>query len=337
MNYPIDMEDILTRITNNETLPEQEAYDLMMRMTAGKCNDAQIAALLAMIQMRGVTVDEMIGFRRALLESRVPTDLSEYNAIDIVGTGGDGKDTFNISTCACFVVAGAGYKVAKHGNYGASSVSGASNVIESHGVKFTADIDRLRRSLDRCNIVYMHAQLFNTGMKHVGPVRKQLKVRTVFNLLGPLVNPSMPRRQLLGVADLKKLRLYVNVFQKLGMDFAVVTSLDGYDEISLTDKYKVVTNNYQKICTPEEIGMPRAKQNALYGGSTVAEAAAIFDDVLYGRATEAQRYAVVVNAAYAIQVLEPTYDIAQCLAKAFESLDSGKALATFKKYVELNS
>ncbi len=331
------MKNILTRITNNETLSEQEAYDLMMRITAGQCNDAQIAALLALFQMRGVTVDEIIGFRRALLERRVPTDLSEFNPIDIVGTGGDGKNTFNISTCACFVVAGAGYKVAKHGNYGASSVSGASNVIESHGVKFTADIDKLRRSLDKCNMVYMHAQLFNTGMKYVGPVRKQLQVRTVFNLLGPIVNPSMPKRQLLGVADLKQMRLYVNLFQKLGMDFAVVTSLDGYDEISLTDKYKVVTNNYQMIRSPEEIGMPRAQQSDLYGGSTPAEAAKIFDDVLQGRATEAQRYAVAVNAAYAIQVLEPAYDIAQCLALAFESLDSGKALATFKKFVELNS
>ncbi len=331
------MKEILIRITNNETLSEPEAFDLMMRITEGCCNDAQIAALLAMIQMRGVTVDEIIGFRRALLERRVPTDLSEFNPIDIVGTGGDGKNTFNISTCACFVVAGAGYKVAKHGNYGASSVSGASNVMEAHGVKFTADVDKLRRSLDQCNMAYLHAQIFNTGMKHVAAVRKGLQVRTVFNLLGPLVNPIMPKQQLLGVANLKQLRLYVNVSQKLGMNFAVATSLDGYDEISLTDKYKVVTNHYQMIRTPEETGMPRAKQRDLYGGSSVAEASKIFDDVLTGRAAEAQRYAVVVNAAYAIQVLEPGYDIAQCLAVAFESLDSGKALDTLKKFVEINS
>lgn len=331
------MKEILTRIIDNETLTEAEAFGLMMKITAGECNDAQIAALLALIQMRGVTVDELIGFRQALLERRVPIDFSEHNPIDIVGTGGDDKNTFNISTCACFVVAGAGYRVAKHGNYGASSVSGASNVIENHGVKFTADIDKLRRSLDQSNMVYMHAQLFNPGMKHVGPARKQLHVRTVFNLLGPLVNPSLPKRQLLGVANLKQLRLYVNAFQKIGMDFAVVTSLDGYDEISLTDKYKVVTNRYQKICSPEEIGMPRAKQSDIYGGATAAEASKIFDDVLMGRATEAQRYAVVVNAAYAIQVLEPALDIAQCLALAFESLDSGKALSKFKKFVELNS
>lgn len=331
------MKQILSRIIDNETLTQAEAKDMMMHITAGECNDAQLAAILALIQMRGITVDELIGFREALLERRVPIDLSDYNPIDIVGTGGDGKNTFNISTTACFVVAGAGYKVAKHGNYGASSVSGASNVIENQGVKFTADTDRLRRSLDECNMVYMHAQLFNTGMKHVGPVRKALQVRTVFNLLGPLVNPSMPKRQLLGVADLKQMRLYVNVFQKLGMDFAVVTSLDGYDEISLTDKFKVVTNKYQMVRTPAELGLPKAKQSDLYGGDTPADAAKIFLDVLTGHGTSAQRWAVLANAAYAIQVMEPQENIATSLARAAESLDSGKAYATFKKFVALNS
>lgn len=331
------MKEILSRLINNETLAEEEAFHLMMQMTSGECNDAQIAGLLALYQMRGVTVDELIGFRQALLDRRVPVDLSEYDPIDIVGTGGDGKDTFNISTCACFVVAGAGYKVAKHGNYGSSSVSGASNVIEHLGVKFTNDTDKIKRSLDKCNMAYMHAQLFNTGMKYVGPVRRQLQVRTIFNLLGPIVNPSTPRRQLLGVANLKQLRLYVNAFQKLGMDFAVVTSLDGYDEISLTDKYKVVTNNYQMIRTPEEIGMERARQADLYGGATADEAARIFDNVLSWKATEAQHNAVVINAAYAIQVLEPGYDLEECIAIATESLESGKALATVRKFVEINS
>ena len=180
----------------------------------------------------------MIGFREALLTTRIPIDFSAYTPIDIVGTGGDGKNTFNISTCACFIVAGAGYHVAKHGNYGATSVSGASNVIEQHGVKFTNNPDKLTRSMEECGMVYMHAQLFNPAMKSVGPVRKALQVRTIFNLLGPLVNPCLPAYQLLGVADLPQMRLYTNVFQKLGIGFAVVNNLDGYDEISLTDEFK---------------------------------------------------------------------------------------------------
>ena len=229
------MKAILSRLFNHEELTSEETKQILLNITREMYPEAQIAALLTAFQMRGITVDELTGFREALMETRIPIDFAPYRPIDIVGTGGDGKNTFNISTCACFIVAGAGYKVAKHGNYGATSVSGASNVIEQHGVRFTNNPDILKRSMEECNIAYLHAQLFNPAMKLVGPVRKALGVRTLFNLLGPLVNPCQPSYQLLGVADLSQMRLYTHVFYKLGIDFAVVNSLDNYDEISLTD------------------------------------------------------------------------------------------------------
>lgn len=245
------MKAILTRLFNHEELTSEETKQILLNITKEMYPEAQIAALLTAFQMRSITVDELIGFREALMETRLPIDFAPYRPIDIVGTGGDGKNTFNISTCACFVVAGAGYKVAKHGNYGATSVSGASNVIEQHGVRFTNNPDTLKRSMEECNIAYLHAQLFNPAMKFVGPVRKTLGVRTLFNLLGPLVNPCCPAYQLLGVADLSQMRLYTNVFYKLGIDFAVVNSLDSYDEISLTDEFKVMTRNYERIYRPQ--------------------------------------------------------------------------------------
>ena len=287
--------------------------------------------------MRSISVEELTGFREALLEMRVPVDLSEYKPIDIVGTGGDGKNTFNISTCSCFVVAGAGYNVVKHGNYGATSVSGASNVMEQHGVKFTNNPDKLTRSMEECGMVYMHAQLFNPAMKSVGPVRKALQVRTIFNLLGPLVNPCLPAYQLLGVADLPQMRLYTNVFQKLGIGFAVVNNLDGYDEISLTDEFKVMTNRYETIYKPSELGFSLARQEELYGGNTPEEASKIFNNVLENKATKAQTDCVLINASFAIQAMEPAKPIEECVAIARESLESGKALNTLKKFVELNS
>lgn len=239
------MKQLLSRLFAHEELTRNEAKELMLHITEGRYNDAQVASLLTVFQMRGIKVEELIGFREALLTTRVPVDLAAYRPIDIVGTGGDGKNTFNISTCACFIVAGAGYHVAKHGNYGATSVSGASNVIEQQGVKFTNDPDKLTRSMEACGMVYMHAQLFNPAMKNVATVRKALQVRTIFNLLGPLVNPCLPAYQLLGVADLPQMRLYTNVLQRLGIGFAVVNNLDGYDEISLTDEFKVMTNRYE--------------------------------------------------------------------------------------------
>ena len=303
------MKAILSRLFNHEELTRKEAKNLLLNITRGMYNDAQIAALLTVFQMRGIKVEELIGFREALLTTRIPIDFSAYTPIDIVGTGGDGKNTFNISTCACFIVAGAGYHVAKHGNYGATSVSGASNVIEQHGVKFTNNPDKLTRSMEECGMVYMHAQLFNPAMKSVGPVRKALQVRTIFNLLGPLVNPCLPAYQLLGGADLPQIRLYT----------------------------KVITNRYETIYKPSELGFSLARQEELYGGNTPEEASKIFNNVLENKATQAQTDCVLINASFAIQAMEPAKPIEECVAIARESLESGKALNTLKKFVELNS
>lgn len=330
------MKTILTRLFNHEELTAEESRQILLNISRGMYPEAQIAALLTVFQMRGITVDELTGFREALMETRVPIDFAPYRPIDIVGTGGDGKNTFNISTCACFIVAGAGYKVAKHGNYGATSVSGASNVIEQHGVRFTNNPDILKRSMEECNIAYLHAQLFNPAMKTVGSVRKALGVRTLFNLLGPLVNPCKPAYQLLGVADLSQMRLYTNVFYKLGIDFAVVNSLDNYDEISLTDEFKVMTRNYERIYRPQALGFSAVRPEELSGGACKEDAARIFDNVLNNRAEAAQTQCVIVNAAFAIQVMEPEKEIEECIAIARESLESGQALKTLKKFIEIS-
>ena len=330
------MKTILTRLFNHEELTAEESRQILLNISRGIYPEAQIAALLTVFQMRGITVDELTGFREALMETRVPIDFAPYRPIDIVGTGGDGKNTFNISTCACFIVAGAGYKVAKHGNYGATSVSGASNVIEQHGVRFTNNPDILKSSIEECNIAYLHAQLFNPAMKTVGSVRKALGVRTLFNLLGPLVNPCKPAYQLLGVADLSQMRLYTNVFYKLGIDFAVVNSLDNYDEISLTDEFKVMTRNYERIYRPQALGFSAVRPEELSGGACKEDAARIFDNVLNNRAEAAQTQCVIVNAAFAIQVMEPEKEIEECIAIARESLESGRALKTLKKFIEIS-
>ena len=320
-----------------ETLTRQEMYDILIGITQEKYPQEQIAALLTGLQMRGISVDELLGFRDGILATGVPAILDAEKYIDIVGTGGDQKNTFNISTCSCLVVAGAGYNVVKHGNYGATSVSGASNVMEQHGIKFTNNNDQLRRNMEACHITYLHAPLFNPALKAVAPVRKNLGVRSFFNMLGPLVNPAMPAYQLLGVYNLPLLRLYNYTYQESGTRFAVVHSLDGYDEISLTADFKVAMPEKEKIYSPELLGFKRCQEADLDGGSTPEEAARIFDAVLENKATEAQRNCVVINSAFAIQVICPEKSIETCIAEAKESLDSGRALATFKQYVSLNS
>lgn len=331
------MKQILYKLFEHRYLGRTEARDILQNIVQGKYNDAQIASLITVFLMRNISVEELTGFRDALLEMRIPVDLSEYAPIDIVGTGGDGKNTFNISTAACFVVAGAGYPVVKHGNYGATSVSGASNVMEQHGVQFTSDMSRLRKSMDMCNIAYLHAPLFNSAMKAVAPVRKALGVRTFFNMLGPLVNPALPKYQLLGVYNLPLLRLYNYVFQESDTRFAVVHGLDGYDEISLTGEFKVATSTTETIYTPESIGFNRYCEQDIDGGKSPDEAARIFDRVLQGEATPAQTDCVIANAAFAIQVIEPEKSLADCIALARESMESGRALKTLKMFVELNS
>ena len=332
------MKEILAKLLNHENLSREEMKTILIGITQGEYSNEQIVALLTCLQMRGVTVDELLGFRDGILETGVPAILQADRYIDVVGTGGDRKNTFNISTTACFVIAGAGYKVAKHGNYAATSVSGASNVIRHHGIKFTDDIDRLNRSLEEAGIVYLHAQLFASAMKHVGPIRKALQFPTVFNLLGPIINPSQPKCQLLGVANLDQMRLYNSVYQKIGIDYGIVNSIDGYDEISLTSDFKVVTNDYERVFRPEDLGFNVAKPEEVVGGATEEEAAQIFDAVLENRALPAQKNIVLANAAFGIQVIEGGgKSIEECVEIARESIDSGAAIRTFRKFAELNS
>jgi anthranilate phosphoribosyltransferase len=332
------MKQVLNRLFEHQYLSRGEAKEVLTKMAAKKYNETQIAALISVFLMRNISIDEFFGFRDSLMDLCVDlSPLKAYDPIDIVGTGGDNKNTFNISTLSCFVVAGAGYKVAKHGNYGATSVSGASNVMEQHGVKFTANIDKLERSLDECNIAYLHAPLFNEAMKVVMPVRKALGVRTFFNMLGPVVNPIKPKRNLLGVFNLKMSRLYCYIYQNTDCNYTVVHSLDGYDEISLTGNFKVVTQLEEHIYSPEDIGLERCTQMELDGGKKPEDASKIFDHVLNNEATKAQKNAVIANSAFAINNINPKLSIEECIDQARESLESRKAIQTFQKFINLNN
>ena len=329
------MKQILNRLFDHQSLTRQEAADVMMNIAAGKYNESEISAFISVYLMRSIELDEVIGFRDALLSMSVQMDLSEIDPLDIVGTGGDGKNTFNISTCSCFAVAGAGYKVAKHGNYGATSVSGSSNVLEYFGAKFTTDLSIVKRSLDESGFAYLHAPFCNPAMKNVAPVRKNLGVRTFFNVLGPLISPVRPNYQSLGVYSLKMMRLYTYIYQSLGCQYSIVHSLDGYDEISLTDTCKVVNNRGEFVYTPEELGFKKIDQKELWGGDTIGEAAQILMNVLDNRATEAQQNAVVINSAFTIQTRCPQKPLDQCKAEALESLISGQAKKAFVKFEEI--
>ncbi len=331
------MNKILSKLFEHKSLSREEARDIMLNIADSKYNDNQLSAFMTVYLMRSITPEELTGFRDAILLRRVPVDFGDVNAIDIVGTGGDGKNTFNISTASCFVVAGSGRKVVKHGNYGASSISGSSNVLEQHGVKFTADQDKLRCSLEESGVSFLHAPFFSPAMKSVGPVRRSLRMRTFFNMLGPLVNPTLPKNQLLGVYNLKLMRLYRYIAQNEGINCTIVHSLDGYDEISLTSPFKVVNTHSEKVLEASDLGLTGGSQNDLYGGDTVEEAAAIFDDVLSNRASEPKKNCVIANAAYAIQTLSPELSITEAVKEARESLESGAALDSFRKFVELNS
>jgi len=331
------MNRILSNLFEHKSLTREEARDIMLNIADGKYNDNQLSAFMTVFLMRSITPDELTGFRDAILRRRVAVDFGKAKAIDIVGTGGDGKNTFNISTASCFVVAGAGRKVVKHGNYGASSVSGASNVLEFHGVKFTSDRDRLRRSLDECGVSFLHAPFFSPALKSVGPVRRSLKMRTFFNMLGPLVNPTLPKNQLLGVYNLKLMRLYRYIAQNEKINCTIVHSLDGYDEISLTSPFKVATTYSEKVMEAADLGLPEARQDDLYGGATIADASAVFDEVLSNRASDGKKNCVVANAAFAIKTLEPQLSINEAVKEAKESLESGAALDCFRRFVELNS
>jgi anthranilate phosphoribosyltransferase len=330
------MKDILNGLFEHRYLNREDARGLLRDIAEGKYNEAQISALITVFLMRSISVDELLGFREALLEMSLEVDFGDAPFIDVVGTGGDGKNTFNISTAACFVVAGAGYRVAKHGNYGASSISGASNVMEQLGVRFTTDKDRLRKSMDTCGMAYLHAPLFNPALKAVASVRKNLGVRSFFNVLGPLVNPARPKHQLLGVYSLPMFRLYSYVYEASGIRYGVVHSLDGYDEISLTGDFKIALPEREKIYSPEMLNMERCDAADLYGGDTPEQSALIFKAVMERTAARAQMNCVIANATFAIQTLCPGKKIEDCTGEAADSLMSGKALTVLKRFVEVN-
>jgi anthranilate phosphoribosyltransferase len=327
------MKDILNHLLEHKTLSKETAKEVLTDITQGKMNTSQIAAFLTVYMMRSITVEELEGFRDAMLDQCLAVDLSEYNPIDLCGTGGDGKDTFNISTLASFVVAGAGVKVAKHGNYGVSSACGSSNIMEHFGYKFSNDKSMLKKQIEEAGICVMHAPLFHPAMKNVAPVRKELGVKTFFNMLGPMVNPAFPKNQLVGVFSLELARLYGYLYQQSDKHFVILHSLDGYDEISLTGAFKMISNNREEIVEPSDIGFDSLKKEQLSGGHTIEDSAKIFSDVLNDKATSAQKQAVLANAGMGIFCAKPDLSIADAMAQAKESLESKKALGVFKKLI----
>lgn len=330
------MKEILDRLINNQTLSREEAKEVLTGLATGQYNNSQIASFLTVYLMRAIRVQELEGFRDAMLELCNPVDLDGYNSIDVCGTGGDGKNTFNISTISSFIVAGAGVNVAKHGNYGVSSVSGSSNVLEYLGVKFSGDADKMKRSVDASGICFMHAPLFHPAMKNVAPIRKELGVKTFFNMLGPMVNPAFPPNQLVGVFSLELARLYGYLYQNTDKHFSIVHSLDGYDEVSLTSDFKLISNRSEELVSPNNIGFDLLVQEELHGGATIKEAADIFNKILEGEGTEAQNHAVLANAGLAIATTNQT-PIMEGIEEARESLKSGKALQSFKNFLSINN
>lgn len=329
------MKTILNKLINHEVLTKEEAKNVLINISSGQYNPSQISAFLTVFMMRSITIDELSGFREALLDLCIRVDLSAYNTIDLCGTGGDGKDTFNISTLASFVSAGAGIKVAKHGNYGVSSISGSSNVMEKMGIKFSNDPSFLEKCIDKAGICVLHAPLFHPAMKNVGPIRKELAVKTFFNMLGPMVNPSFPQNQLVGVFNLELARMYAYLYQNTNVNFTILHSLDGYDEISLTGPTKIITSHMEGMLNPQDFNVRLLSQTEIEGGKTIEESAEIFTNIISGKGNEAQNNVVCANAAMAISTVtkcspQEGFELAK------ESLLSGKGLTALKTLQELS-
>ena len=329
------MKQILKILFEYKTLSREQAREVLSNISRGQYNESEITAFITVFLMRSITIAELQGFRDALLDLAVNAGLESYDVIDIVGTGGDGKNTFNISTLSCFIVAGAGQMVAKHGNYGATSISGASNVMEKLGYKLSNDPVKLKNELEKTNICFLHAPLFHPALKAVGGIRKNLGIRTFFNMLGPLVNPASPKFQLIGVYNLEMARVYSYLLQKSGSSFAIIHSLDGYDELSLTGDARVITNDGDRVMTPEELGKRMVSPSDIYGGNSVEESARIFQQILKGKGTWAQNAVVFANAAMALYCTGKyaTYDLA--FEAAVESLETGKALKSLNTLISL--
>lgn len=329
------MKKILNHLFEHKTLSREQARDVLIAMSEGHYNESELAAFITVFLMRSITIDELLGFRDALLSLAIKIDLGDSEVMDIVGTGGDGKNTFNISTLACFIVAGTGKKVAKHGNYGASSISGSSNVMEQLGYQFTNDVSRLQKEIETANICFLHAPLFHPALKVVGPIRKNLGVRTFFNMLGPLVNPASPSTQLIGVYNLEMARIYNYVLQSTDLSYTIIHSLDGYDEISLTNDTKVITSTGEKIYSPRELGKRMVIAEDLYGGDTLEEAAGIFRQVISGNGSWAQNAVVLANAAMALMGTGEYKQYEDAYQHAVESLENGAALRALEKLINL--
>ncbi|MDQ3392582.1 MAG: anthranilate phosphoribosyltransferase [Bacteroidota bacterium] len=324
------MKEILNNLFEYKSLEKGHAKEILMNLTQGKYNQSQMAAFLTVFLMRSITVEELEGFRDAMLELCIPLHIDDYEAIDLCGTGGDGKDTFNISTLSSFIVAGAGQRVAKHGNNGVSSVCGSSNVLAYFGYQFTNIESELIRKLEEAGICFLHAPLFHPAMKNVAPIRMELGVKTFFNMLGPMVNPSFPKKQLVGVFSLELARLYAYLYQKSNKDFMILHSLDGYDEVSLTGPFKLISNDSEAILQPEHFGVKPLDPKSLHGGTTVEESAKIFLNILEGKGTPSQRSVVLANASMAIKCGNRSLSFEDAQAMAAESLDKGKALKSLK-------
>ncbi len=329
------MKETLNKLINHEILEKDDAKKILVNIAKGEYNTSQIAAFLTVYMMRSITIDELEGFRDALLELCLAVDLSDYNPIDLCGTGGDGKDTFNISTLASFVTAGAGIKVTKHGNYGVSSKCGSSNVMEFLGIKFSNEADFLKKSIDEAGICVLHAPLFHPAMKNVAPIRRELAVKTFFNMLGPMVNPAFPKNQMVGVFNLELARMYGYLYQNTDKNFTVLHALDGYDEISLTGATKTISRGAEAMLSPQDFGVSTIEASAIIGGDDVADSAKIFTDILNGKGTDAQNNVVCANAGVAIATVE-NISVKEGFEKAKESLLSGKGLEKLKKLQEIS-
>lgn len=329
------MKTILNRLINHEILSKSKAKEVLVNISSGHYNNSQIASFLTVYMMRNITIEELSGFREALLELCIPVDFSDYVTIDLCGTGGDGKDTFNISTLASFIVAGAGFKVAKHGNYGVSSISGSSNVMEKLGVKFSNEESFLKKSIEEASISILHAPLFHPAMKNVGPIRKELGVKTFFNILGPMVNPSFPKHQMVGVFSLELARMYSYLYQNTNTNFSILHGLDGFDEISLTDDVKIISNTSETILKVADFNLEKINLYQIQGGKTTDEAAKIFYEIISGNGSKAQNDVVCANAAVAISTMNKMSYI-ENFALAKETLERGKALEKLKKLQELS-
>ena len=329
------MKKILGLLFEHKTLDRATAKEVLVNIGKGVYNEHEVTSFMTVFLMRSIGLQELQGFQDALLELCVRVDFSGLDTIDIVGTGGDGKNTFNISTLSCFIVAGAGHKVSKHGNYGASAISGSSNVIESMGYRFKNDNAALRRELEEANICFLHAPMFHPALKNVGPIRKNLGMRTFFNMLGPLVNPAFPAYSIIGVYNLEMARLYSYLLQQEQKKFAIVHGLDGYDEISLTGDSKLITEQGEKVLSAVQLAGMEVRPDAIFGGNTVEEAAHIFKTIIEGKGTKEQEAVVLANAAVALQVAGTFNHYDDAFVAAKESLQSGKANACLQKLISL--